>query len=57
MIQTEAIVKQQLIQQKLQVLLNASVIVSDEDVKNSFIQQNMKISSEYRTPSRSYTNS
>ncbi|MBK7980376.1 MAG: peptidylprolyl isomerase [Ignavibacteriae bacterium] len=47
MIQTEAIVKQQLIQQKLASFLNASVIVSDDDVKNSFIQQNMKISSEY----------
>ncbi|MBK7104225.1 MAG: peptidylprolyl isomerase [Ignavibacteriae bacterium] len=47
MVQTENIVRQQLIQQKLASYLNASIVVSDTDVKDAFIQQNMKISTEY----------
>ncbi|MBK8945241.1 MAG: peptidylprolyl isomerase [Ignavibacteriae bacterium] len=47
MVQTENIVRQQLVQQKLASFLNASIIVSDQDVKDAFIQQNMKISTEY----------
>ncbi|MFZ1290973.1 MAG: peptidylprolyl isomerase [Melioribacteraceae bacterium] len=47
MVQTENIVRQQLIQQKLASFLNASIVVSDADVKDAFIQQNMKVSTEY----------
>ncbi len=47
MLQTETMVRQQLIQQKLGSFLNASVIVSDADVKRAYIDQNVKMSAEY----------
>ena len=47
MLQTEELVRQQLIQQKLSSFLNASVVVSDEEVKRKFIEQNVKISADY----------
>ncbi len=47
MIQTEDIVKQQLIQQKLISFLNASTIVSDEEIKRKFVEQNVKMTADY----------
>jgi len=47
MLQTEEMVRQQLIQQKLASFLNASVIVSDEDIKRKFVEQNVKITADY----------
>ncbi|MCB0744604.1 MAG: peptidylprolyl isomerase, partial [Ignavibacteriae bacterium] len=47
MLQTENIVRQQLMQQKLASYLNASLIVSDEDVKDAYIKQNVKIATDY----------
>lgn len=47
MLQTEELVRQQLIQQKLSSFLNSSVVVSDAEVKRKFIDQNVKISADY----------
>ncbi len=47
MLQTEEIVRQQLQQQKLASYLNASVIVSDEEIKRKFVEQNVKMSADY----------
>jgi len=47
MLQTEEIVRQQLIQQKLASYLNSSVIVSDEEIKRKFVEQNVKMSADY----------
>jgi peptidyl-prolyl cis-trans isomerase D len=47
MLQTEELVRQQLTQQKLSSYLNAAVIVSDEDIRRKFIEQNVKISADY----------
>ncbi|MCB0751330.1 MAG: SurA N-terminal domain-containing protein, partial [Ignavibacteriae bacterium] len=41
MLQTEELVRQQLIQQKLTSFLNASVVVSDAEVKRKFVEQNV----------------
>lgn len=47
MLQTEEIVRQQLVQQKLSSFLNASVIVSDADIKRKFVEQNVQMDAEY----------
>lgn len=47
MVQTEELVRQQLIQQKLANFLNASVVVSDAEVKRKFVEQNIKMSADY----------
>ncbi|MCB0731894.1 MAG: peptidylprolyl isomerase, partial [Ignavibacteriae bacterium] len=47
MLQTEELVRQQLIQQKLTSFLNASVVVSDAEVKRKFVEQNVKMSADY----------
>lgn len=47
MLQTEELVRQQLIQQKLSSFLNSAVVVSDEEVKRKFVEQNVKITADY----------
>ena len=47
MLQTEAMVREQIRRQKLTSFLNASVFVSDQEVKRQFIEQNVKMSAEY----------
>jgi len=47
MVQTEQLVRQQLTQQKLASFLNAAVIVSDEDIRRRFIEQNVRMTAEY----------
>lgn len=47
MLQTEELVRQQLIQKKLATFLNASVIVSDAEIKRKFIEQNIKMTADY----------
>ncbi|MDX1699981.1 MAG: peptidylprolyl isomerase, partial [Melioribacteraceae bacterium] len=47
MLQTEALVREQLIREKLTGFLNASVFVSDAEVKRSFIEQNIKMDADY----------
>jgi peptidyl-prolyl cis-trans isomerase D len=47
MLQTEQVVKQQLIQQKLGTFLNAAVVVSDQEIKRKFVEQNVKMTADY----------
>lgn len=47
MLQTEELVRQQIIQKKLASYLNSAVIVSDNDVRRKFIEQNVKMSADY----------
>ena len=47
MVQTEELVRQQIIQQKLTSFLNASVVVSDEDIKRQFVETNVKMTADY----------
>jgi len=47
MLQTEELVRQQLIQQKLSSFLNSSVIVSDAEVRRKFVEQNVKMTADY----------
>ncbi|GAB4127745.1 MAG: peptidyl-prolyl cis-trans isomerase [Ignavibacteriales bacterium] len=45
--QVEEQVRQQLLQQKLQNTVTASVMVSESDIKQKFIEQNTKVSADY----------
>jgi parvulin-like peptidyl-prolyl isomerase len=47
MLQTEQVVKQQLVQQKLGTFLNAAVVVSDQEIKRKFVEQNVKMTADY----------
>ncbi len=47
MIAVEAQVRQQLIQQKLQDYVTASITVSDEETRDAFIKQNIKMKADY----------
>ncbi len=47
MLQVEDAVREQLVQQKLVSLLNASIIVSDAEVKRNFIAQNIRMDADY----------
>ncbi len=47
MLQVEDAVRDQLTQQKLVSLLNASIIVSDEEVKRNFMEQNIRMDADY----------
>ncbi len=47
MLQAEDAVRQQKYQEKLQSMLGASVFVSDEEIKNNYIEQNSKMSADY----------
>lgn len=47
MLQTEDLVRQQLVQQKLASFLNASIIVSDANIKRKFVEQNVKMTADY----------
>ncbi len=47
MLQAEDAVRQQKYQEKLQSMLSASVFVSDEEIKNNYIEQNTKMSADY----------
>ncbi len=46
-LQLEDQVRQQLLQDKLQNQINASVIVSDEEIKQRFLDQNIKMNADY----------
>jgi parvulin-like peptidyl-prolyl isomerase len=47
MLQTEEIVRQQLIQQKLGSFLNAAIFVSDQEIERKFVEQNIKVTADY----------
>jgi len=47
LVQAEELVRQQLLNQKLQNILNASVTVSEGEMRRKFIEQNVKMSAEY----------
>jgi parvulin-like peptidyl-prolyl isomerase len=47
MLQAEDNVREQLVQQKLISLLNSSIIVSDEEVKRNFLEQNIRMDADY----------
>ncbi len=47
MIEAENLIRQQLLQQKLQDYLGASVIVSEGEIKRKFIDQNIKMSADW----------
>ena len=46
-LQLEDQVRQQLLQEKLQNQINASIIVSDDEIKQKFIDQNIKMNADY----------
>jgi peptidyl-prolyl cis-trans isomerase D len=46
-LQLEDQVRQQLLQEKLRNQINASVLVSDEEIKQRFVDQNVKMSADY----------
>ncbi|MEE9432209.1 MAG: peptidylprolyl isomerase [Melioribacteraceae bacterium] len=47
MLQVEESVRQQMIQQKLVSYLGASIVVSDEEVKKNYVDQNVKMTADY----------
>ena len=47
MLSVEDQIREQLVQQKLQNFLSASIIVSDQDVRNRFILQSVKMNADY----------
>jgi peptidyl-prolyl cis-trans isomerase D len=47
MVQVEEMVRQQLLQQKLTSFLDASIVISDDDIKNAYVAQNVKLSADY----------
>ncbi len=47
LLQAEDAVRQQQYQEKLQSLLNASVVVSEAEIERKFVEQNIKISAQY----------
>lgn len=47
MLQTEEIVRQQKLQEKLESFINASIVVSEEEIKEEFINNNIKMYADY----------
>ncbi|MFH1197181.1 MAG: peptidylprolyl isomerase [bacterium] len=47
MIQVEEQIREQLLQQKLSYYVNAGIVVSDSDLKKSYLEQNLKMTAEY----------
>ncbi len=47
LVQAEEIVKQQILNQKLQSILFASIIVTDEEIKRKYIEQNIRMTAEF----------
>ncbi len=47
MLQTEEIVRQQKLQEKLEAYVNSSVVVSEEEIKEKFINDNIKMYADY----------
>ncbi len=47
MLQTEEIVRQQKLQEKLESFINSSIVVSEEEIKEKFINDNIKMYADY----------